>query len=85
MVYLPQGAVRWILVREPASFVLLEGTSVAKMHDADRGLCLPNVWRRKLEVQVPPSTAIHEEVFLGEPKVKLDCTRLYAADGRCTG
>jgi hypothetical protein len=83
--YLGRGAVRWMLVRTPSSVLLLKATGMEGLRDADRGLCLGNLWRPLLEITIAPTVIVREEVRLGDPPTTFDCTRSYEEDSRCAG
>ncbi|MFT3774927.1 MAG: hypothetical protein QM820_56995 [Minicystis sp.] len=83
--YLFRGAIRWTLMRTRASVLLLEATEDEGSSDADRGLCKQDIWRRRLEIPIAPTVTVREEVLVGDPPVKYNCTRDYETDTRCAG
>jgi hypothetical protein len=85
MAYSCGGAMRWMLVRTPASVLLFEATGFEAARDADRGLCTPNLWHQVLEVTIPPTALVRENVLVGDPPSTIDCGLADEGDGRCTG
>jgi hypothetical protein len=71
------GEPHWMLVRTLSGFTLLVGKASWKKsfasEGADRGLCAPGVWRKRLEIPVAPAAVLHEEVLLGNPPVPFPC------------
>ena len=85
MGYSWRGSAWWMLVRTPTSMVLLASTTWDGLTPKERGLCTPDLWQRTLEVELAPSVRVIEEVRTGDPPAAIDCTRMWAGDGRCTG